>query len=132
VAFRDGRRADHSLDPYLALAAWAEREPDDFTRFGHLDTSKLYRIAALPTKARNKLKTDAPIRIPGGIPKLLDAMSVAELDRVLGGLATPPVRRSWRSWPPSSAGSRRSSRRGWVGETCTHSHGHGRVSSASR
>jgi hypothetical protein len=80
-----------TVQNYLALAAWAEREPDDFTRFGHLDTSKLYRIAALPKKARGKLKIDEPIRIPGGVPKLLDAMSVAELDRVIGGLATPPV-----------------------------------------
>jgi hypothetical protein len=83
-----GRR---TVQNYLALVAWAEREPDDFTRFAHLDTSKLYRIAALPPEARATLKTDEPIRIPGGIPKLLDAMSVAELDRVIGGLATPPV-----------------------------------------
>lgn len=79
------------MQNFLALLTWAEREPDDFTRFAHLDTSKLYRIAALPTNARVTRKTDEPIRIPGGIPKLLDAMSVAELDRVIGGLPTPPV-----------------------------------------
>lgn len=76
---------------YLALAAWAEREPDHFARFGHIETTKLYRIAALPFKARDKLKIDEPIRVPGGAPKLLDVMSVDELDRVIGGLATPPV-----------------------------------------
>lgn len=76
---------------YMALAAWAQREPDHFARFGHLETTKLYRIAALPLAARDELKIDEPIRVPGGVPKLLDAMSVAELDRVIGGLATPPV-----------------------------------------
>lgn len=28
-----------TVQNYLALAAWDEREPSDFTRFGHLDTS---------------------------------------------------------------------------------------------
>lgn len=83
-----------TVQNYLALAEWADREPDHLARFGHLGPSKLYRIASLSTAARNKLKVDTPIPIAGGGRKLLDVMTVAELDRAIGDVATPPVVRA--------------------------------------
>lgn len=79
-----------TVQNYLALAAWADREPAQLARFGHLGPSKLYRIASLGFAARDKLKVGEPIRIPGAGRKLLEVMTVAELDRVIGKLA-PPV-----------------------------------------
>jgi hypothetical protein len=83
-----------TVQNYLALAAWAERETQDFERLHHLGLSKLCRMASLPRDLLGKLKIDEPIRVRGAGEKTIEVMTIAELDRALGVLATPPVPRA--------------------------------------
>jgi hypothetical protein len=83
-----------TVQNYLALAAWSERETQAFERLHHLGLSKLYSLASLPRDLLGKLKIDEPIRVPGAGEKTIEVMTIAELDRALGVLATPPVPRA--------------------------------------
>ena len=83
---------ERTIQRFVMLADFADRHPDDLRRLAHLGPAKLYRLAALPPGARRKLKLRTPIPIPGShIPKTVEVMTTRELDRVIGGLATPPV-----------------------------------------
>ena len=88
--------SERTVRNYMALAAWSDREPRELKRLAHLGPSKLYRLAAMPPGARGKLALRTPIPIPGtdGRKKTIETMTVVELDRVVGGLATPPVPRT--------------------------------------
>jgi hypothetical protein len=87
-------RRDGGFRPETALARQYERETQAFERLHHLGLSKLYRMASLPRDVLGKLKIDEPIRVPGAGEKTIEVMTIAELDRALGGLATPPVPRA--------------------------------------
>lgn len=82
-----GLRTVHN---YLGLAAWADQQPERVAALAHLGPSKLYRIAALPPARRRRFRARTKISMPDGPAKLLEVMTVAELDRAIGALAAPP------------------------------------------
>lgn len=85
---------ERTIQRWLSLAAFAEREPSEIERFAHLGLTKLYRLAALTSRSRGELKLRTPIPIPDTDgKKTIEVMTSLDLDRVIGGLATPPVPR---------------------------------------
>jgi hypothetical protein len=78
---------------YIALAEWADASAADFARLGHVGPTKLMLLAAQPPAKIRGLKAGKPIDVPGiDRKKTIEAMTVADLDRVLGGLTTPAPR----------------------------------------
>lgn len=77
---------------YMRLSEWAEVEPREVARLEHLGPTKLYMLAPLPAERRRELTARrVPLVIPGHErPKTIEAMTVLELQSVIGGLVTRP------------------------------------------
>ncbi len=76
----------------MRLSEWAEAEPRELARLEHLGPTKLYLLGPLPPARRRELTGRVPLVIPGHPvpPKTIDAMTVVELAKVIGGLTTRP------------------------------------------
>ena len=77
-----------TVNNYIMLAEWAARRPQDLERLGHLGPTKLYLLAPLAPADRRRLTGRTPVPIPDGTPKTIDAMTTAELRRVIAGSFT--------------------------------------------
>ncbi|MCX4241839.1 DUF3102 domain-containing protein [Paraliomyxa miuraensis] len=77
----------------MRLSEWAEAEPRELERLGHLGPTKLAMLAPLPPEHRRTLtRRTVPIVIPGhDWPKTIDVMTVIELGAAIGGLVAKPA-----------------------------------------
>lgn len=76
---------------YMRLSEWAEAEPREVASLEHLGPTKLYMLAPLAADRRRTLTGRVPLIIPGHPwRKTIDAMTVVELGKVIGGLTTRP------------------------------------------
>ena len=76
---------------YLGLLEWSRRDPAGLETLAHLGPTKLYRLAVLPIRRRRTFTPGKLVAVGDGRRKRLEDLTVVELDRAIGGLATPPT-----------------------------------------
>ncbi len=78
---------------YIAVAQWADDNPDDYEHFSPLGLGKLQRIAALTPQQRARFRRQQRFQIPGStVRKTLALMTLEQLDQVIGGMGSLTAR----------------------------------------
>jgi hypothetical protein len=82
---------DRTALNYIAVAAFAKREPAEYRRLQHLGPAKLYVLITQPPQRRRALPLDRALPLPDGTRKTVEVMTATELENHLDDLALPPA-----------------------------------------